>query len=303
MVFNRSQEPAPSSSHRCHVNGKPATGFGSQAEGTADAASHASLLAHLSVLSVEADTRWEPPRNLTYDTARWGPEMTASGCAAVRKEQAGGGVEGVAQVSAGVPQGWPGQASAFFRRLCRRLPCWHPALLAPRCCPLLPGLPPAALTCAAQVVQVDPVVGAAKGDRVAVGGRELDGADVGGGGDARHARRVAHAPQPHAAVVRATAVRCGGGLGGGGVRNGGCNTRWSRLPAVRQPERSQNPSTSTTTGLARAQHCVARPGSPRQAASAPGSMAFNTSKQAGTSTTRLALLDSHKHTHMHAAPT
>lgn len=39
-------------------------------------------LPHLRVLSVEAETRCEPPRNLTYDTARWGPEITASGCAA-----------------------------------------------------------------------------------------------------------------------------------------------------------------------------------------------------------------------------
>ena len=57
----------------------------------------------------------------------------------------------------------------------------------------------------AQVVQVGAVVGAAKGDGVGVGGRELDGADVGGGLDARHAGLLVHAPQPHRAVVGAAA--------------------------------------------------------------------------------------------------
>ncbi len=64
----------------------------------------------------------------------------------------------------------------------------------------------------AEVIQIDAIVGRAKGKEVGIVGRHLDAADVGFAVDDGGGRIVSHTPEPHSPIVATAHKLCGVGL-------------------------------------------------------------------------------------------
>ena len=60
-----------------------------------------------------------------------------------------------------------------------------------------------------QVIQIQPVVGRAKGHEIAVSGAELHAAHIGLAVNGGHSILISNAPQPDCAIITATHKSCG----------------------------------------------------------------------------------------------